>query len=144
MLALIVEDDKETLEDISLAFKICLPDCEIISTNSKEECLGIVKSKLPSIIILDRDLQNCDIYGVLQQVHSCSRAPIIFLSSTEGDSETIQALELGADELITKPIRQLLFIARVRALLRKTTTENNMSNPSIKKPGQWLFKDVGD
>ena len=136
MLALVVEDDKETLEDISLAFSVCMPDCEIVSTNSKEECLGIVKNKLPSIIILDRDLCNCDIYDVLQQVHSCSRAPIIFLSNIKVDSETIQVLEMGADELITKPIRQLLFIAHVRALLRKNTTENGIANPSIKEPRQ--------
>ena len=127
MMALVAEDDKETLENISLAFKVCLPDWKLVTTDSGKKCLETVKSKYPDIVILDKDLPDNDSFNVLRQIRLFSKVPIIFLSDTRDEPETVKALVLGADEYLTKPIRQLEFMAHVRAMLRKSKVTTNIN-----------------
>ena len=126
MLALVAESDEKTLENISLAFKICIPDCKLETTDSGKKCLEMVKSNCPDIVILDKDLSDDDSFNVLRQIRLFSKVPIIFLSDTRDEPEAVKALVLGADEYLTKPIRQLEFMARIRALLRKREATINM------------------
>ena len=122
MIILLAEDDKETLEDIIQVFKLCQPDCKLETTNSGEKCLEMMKSKCPDIVILDKDLPDHDSYDVLKQIRLYSQVPVIFLSDIQDEPEIVKALGLGADAYITKPFRQLEFMAYVRALLRKSKT----------------------
>ncbi len=103
-------------------FKICQPDCKLEITNSGKKCLEMVKSNSPDIVILDKDLPDHDSYDVLQQIRVYSQVPVIFLSDIRDEPEIVKALGLGADEYVTRPIRQLEFMAHVRALLRKSKT----------------------
>ena len=101
-MALVVESDKETLESIDLTFKICLPDCKLETTGSGKECLEMVKAKCPDMVILDGDLPDEDSFNVLRQIRMHSQVPVIFLSNTRDEYETIKAIEMGADVYITK------------------------------------------
>jgi DNA-binding response OmpR family regulator len=133
MMALVVESDKETLENVDLTFQICLPDCRLETASSGKECLEMVKAKCPDIVILDRDLPDEDGFNVLRQIRTHSQVPVIFLSNVRDEYETVKAIEMGADECITKPIRQLEFIVRVRALLRRNKVINNMNTPTKRR-----------
>ena len=136
MLALVAESDEKTLENISLAFKICIPDCKLETTDSGKKCLEMVKSNCPDIVILDKDLSDDDSFNVLRQIRLFSQVPVVFLSDIRDESETVKALEMGADEYLTKPIHQLELIARIRAMLRKskvTTNINNQAKRRLKK-----------
>ncbi len=117
-----VQNDKKNLEDIIQGYKICQLDCKLETDNSGKKCLEMVKSNCPDIVILGKDLPDYDSYDVLKQIRLYSQVPVIFLSDTRDEPEIVKALGLGADEYITKPIRQLEFMAHVRALLRKSKT----------------------
>ena len=133
MIVLIAETDKETIENISMAFKMCLPDCQLEITNSKKECLEIARSKNPNIIILDSYLLNGNSFCVIEKIRSFSEVPIVFLSNTSDESEVVSFLEGGGDAYIKKPIRQLEFIAHVRALLRKNSILSNKNAKYLKE-----------
>jgi DNA-binding response OmpR family regulator len=133
MLALIAESDKETEESITLAFKICLPDCQLETTCSGKECLEIARSRHPDIVILNRHLSEADSFDVIRQIRSFSEVPIVFLSNIRDESEAIKALEIGGDAYINRPIRQLEFMAHVRALLRKNKSTANTNNKSKRR-----------
>jgi DNA-binding response OmpR family regulator len=118
MMALVVQDDNETLEDIIQVFEMCRPDLRLEVSDSGKRCLEMVQGKCPDIVILDKDLPDGG-YEVLRQIRLLSQVPVIFLSNTRDEPEIVKALELGADKYMTKPIRQLEFMAHVRALLRQ-------------------------
>ena len=123
MKALTILDDEETLEDISRAFQMCLPECKLLSTNLGEKGIELVSSKSPDIVILDLSLPDISGFDVLKQVRSCSQVPVIILSSMRDETVIVKSLELGADEYIVKPFRQLEFMAHVRVLLRESGTK---------------------
>jgi len=120
MKALTILDDKETLEDISQAFQMCLPECRLVSTNRGEKGIELVGSESPDIVILDLNLPDVSGFDALKRIRCCSQVPVFVLSFRRDEADTVRALELGADEYIVKPFRQLEFVAHVRALLRKS------------------------
>ncbi len=119
MKALTILDDEETFEDTYRAFQMCLPECKLTTTNLGEKGIELVSSESPNIVILDLNLPDIDGFDVLKQIRCCSKVPVVVLSFFNDEADIIKSLELGADEYIVKPFRQLEFIARVRALLRK-------------------------
>jgi two-component system KDP operon response regulator KdpE len=112
--------DEATIDDIIQVFTLCQFRCKLKKTNSGKQCVEIVKSNCPDIVVLDKNLSDGDGFDAIRQIRSFSQVPIIFLSCIANEYETVKALELGADEYIIKPIRQLEFMAYVRALLRKS------------------------
>ena len=128
MKALTILDDKEALEDISQAFQMCLPECELISTNLGKKGIELVGSESPDIVILDLNPPDASGFDVLKQIRCCSQVPVIILSFRRDEADIVKALELGADEYIAKPFRQLEFMAHVRALLRKSSLKEGRVN----------------
>ena len=119
MLVVVFEDDKEILDNICLALNMCLPGCHIVAHNSSKKCLGIIKDKRPDLVILDMDITGDDVFNLLEKIKHYFDIPVIGLSSTRDENEDIKALEMGVNEYINKPFRQLEFMARTRALLRR-------------------------
>ena len=121
MKALAILDEEETFEDICRAFKMCLPECKLISTNLGEKGLELVETESPDLVILGLGLPDIDGFDVLKQIRYRFQVPVIVLSFLRDETVVVRSLELGADEYIVKPFRQLEFMAHVRALLRKNS-----------------------
>lgn len=120
MKALLAQDEDESTEAIKLAFSVCLPECELEMTNSSKRALEIISSnEAPDICIIDSNLPDCDASNLIKKIRTISEVPLIVISYIDSESEIVKALELGADEYITKPFRQLEFMAHVRSLIKK-------------------------
>ena len=87
-----------------------------------------MKTDSPDIVILDLNLPDIDGFDVLKQIRCCSEVPVVVLSFFNYEADIIKSLELGADEYIVKPFRQLEFMARVRALLRKSSLKEGKAS----------------
>jgi two-component system KDP operon response regulator KdpE len=81
--------------------------------------LAEVASLRPEGIILDLGLPDMDGKEVLRRLREWSRVPVLILSVRDSEEETIAALDLGADDYLTKPFRSLELLARLRAVLRR-------------------------
>ena len=136
MVALIVGDDKVTIEDISIAFNMCFPDCVMETTDSGAECLELIKKIYPDMIILDNDLLENDSFNLIRQIRSLYRTPIVFISDADNTSDLVMAFESGADEYIKKPIRLLEFMARSKKLVRRTKIKNMRDHQSTVMKGE--------
>ena len=134
MVALIVGDDKVTIEDISIAFNMCFSDCVLETADSGAKCLELINKIYPDMIILDNDLLENDSFNLIQQIRSLYRTPIVFISGSDNTSNLVMALESGADEYIRKPIRLLEFMARSKKLTR-TKIRNTKGHQSIVMKG---------
>jgi two-component system response regulator VicR len=132
MKVLIIEDDKEIVDAITLAFQIRWPEAKVVSTRLGRKGVELVESEVPDIVILDLGLPDISGFEVLNQTRLFSRVPIIILTVRSEESDVVKGLEWGADDYIVKPFRQLELLARVKALIRRQAPaeeENLASGP---------------
>lgn len=127
MKILLIEDDKEIIDAISLAFQIRWPEAKVVSTRLGEKGVELVESEAPDIVILDLGLPDTSGFEVLRQIRLFSHVPTIILTVRQDEADIVKGLEWGADDYITKPFRQLEFLARVKALIRRQSPEEEES-----------------
>jgi two-component system KDP operon response regulator KdpE len=84
------------------------------------EALGGVRSFDPDLVVLDLNLPDVDGLSVCRQIRAWSPVPILVLSVREDETDKVAALDLGADDYLTKPFGTDELLARVRALLRRS------------------------
>jgi two-component system alkaline phosphatase synthesis response regulator PhoP len=117
---LIVEDDP----GISLSLKDELESLgyTVIRTDNGQKGLTIARQKSPDLIILDLMLPVTDGYDVCRELRNeGNRTPIIMLTARNEEIDKVLGLELGADDYVTKPFSLRELMARVRAVLRRTS-----------------------
>ncbi len=98
------------------SFKVTL--CE-----SGDRGLDEISVAVPDAVILDLAMQGIDGMEVCRQLREWSNVPIIVLSVRDSEDDKIKALELGADDYLTKPFGIRELVARLRAVLRRTSNE---------------------
>ncbi len=124
MKVLIIEDDPQILEAVTLTFQIRWPEVELVSSQLGERGIEMVETERPDIVILDLGLPDMSGYDVLKQIRLFSDVTILILTVRAEEVDVIKGLEWGADEYMTKPFRQLELLARVKALMRRGTSLN--------------------
>ena len=88
-----------------------------------ENALAEAEAFMPHLIVLDLNMPVMGGLEVCRRVRSWSDVPILILSVREEESDKVKALDLGADDYLTKPFGIDEFLARVRALLRRATPD---------------------
>lgn len=125
---LIVDDDKEIVELIDFYMKN--NGYNTYKAFNGKEALEIFQKEQIDIVILDIMMPGLDGKEVLRKIREKSSTPIIFLSAKGEDIDKIDGLFLGADDYLAKPFNTLELIARVKALLRRSTIFNNTKEES--------------
>ena len=130
MKVLIIEDDHEIVEVISLAFQIRWPEVELVSTHLGEKGVELVESENPDIVILDLGLPDISGYDVLKGIRAFSTVPILILTVRGEEVDVVRGLEWGADDYMVKPFRQMELLSRIRALTRRASPSGG-ETPSV-------------
>lgn len=120
---LIVDDEKEIVELMDFYMKS--NGYTTYKAYNGQEALNIFKNTKIDIIILDIMMPELNGKEVLKKVREESGIPIIFLSAKGEDIDKIDGLFLGADDYMAKPFNPMELVARVRALLRRSSVFNN-------------------
>jgi two-component system response regulator VicR len=120
MKALVIEDDRNIINAIKVAFEFRWPDAAIVDSTTGARGLDLVKTESPDIVILDLNLPDVSGYDVLRDIRAFSQVPVIILTVRAEDEDMLQGLEFGADDYITKPFNYMNLLARVKAVLRRT------------------------
>ncbi|MFC2058580.1 response regulator transcription factor [Chloroflexota bacterium] len=119
MKVLIIEDDPEIVESVSLVFQIRWPEADLISAHLGEKGVDLSETEAPDIIILDIGLPDINGFEVLKRIRLFSDVPIIILTVLSEESDIVKGLELGADDYVTKPFKQMELMARIKVLIRR-------------------------
>ncbi|MCK4388137.1 MAG: response regulator transcription factor [Dehalococcoidia bacterium] len=119
MKALVIEDEADIVEAISLIFQLRWPAVEMVSTPLGEEGIQMVESESPNIVLLDINLPDVSGFQVLSEIRRFSDVPVIILTVRGVETDRVKGLELGADDYVVKPFSHLELLARVRAVLRR-------------------------
>ena len=113
---LIVEDDRGIANFVQTVLETT--GYQVLMADRCGQGILVFASHVPDLVILDLGLPDMDGEEFIRQIRSISAAPIIVLSARTEESDKVSALDLGANDFITKPFGTAELLARVRASLR--------------------------
>lgn len=117
---LIIDDDARLVKNVQTYLKDF--DYRIEGALNGMEGLEKVKTFQPDLIILDLMMPELDGLDVLREIRKDNPVPIVMLTARGEESDIVAALEVGADDYLTKPFSLRELAARVKAHLRRTAT----------------------
>jgi two-component system KDP operon response regulator KdpE len=132
---LIVEDEAELVR--ALRINLRARQYEVRCAGTGREALAVAATRPPDAIILDLGLPDIDGTEVIVELRRWYHAPIIVLSGRTSPGDKIGALDVGADDYVTKPFAMAELLARLRAALRRD--EGVQAQPRPVTIGRWLI-----
>lgn len=135
---LVIEDEKSISHFISTVLNS--NGYEAMQARSGTEALSMISSHCPDLIILDLGLPDMDGLDILRQLRSWSSLPVVVVSARSHERDKVDALDLGADDYLTKPFGTDELLARVRTAIRHTRTASG--NDEIARNGTYSVGDL--
>jgi DNA-binding response OmpR family regulator len=122
-LKILVVDDESRMRKLVKDFLV-RKNYDVIEAENGEQAIDIFFSKKDiALIILDVMMPKLDGWQVCREVRQYSKVPIIMLTAKSDEKDELLGFDLGVDEYISKPFSPKILVARVEAVLRRTTTE---------------------
>jgi two-component system response regulator RegX3 len=118
---LLVEDERSISEPLAEALR--REGFEVHVAGSAATGLELFSAHPPDLVLLDVMLPDGDGRDVLREIRQRSRAPVVMLTARGEEMDRVLGLELGADDYVTKPFSSAELIARMRAVLRRSSAE---------------------
>jgi len=116
---LVIDDDRNILAIIELYLKKA--GFQVYTCADGTSALAAFHETKPSLVVLDIMLPGRDGWAVLHDIRMESETPVIMLTAKGDTGDRVQGLELGADDYISKPVDAKELIARIKAVLRRST-----------------------
>ena len=133
---LLVEDQPELVR--ALQINLRARQYAVTTARTGREALALAVSHPPDAIILDLGLPDIDGTEVIVELRRWCQAPIIVLSGRTSPGDKIGALDVGADDYVTKPFAMAELLARLRAALRRDEGDLGREQPHPARIGAWL------
>ncbi len=122
MKLLIIDNDPEAVESVELTIGMTWPDAKIVLASSGGAGILFADSEAPDLAVLEVDLPDSDGFTVCQEIRRFSEVPIVMLSSRSKEADIVRGLQVGADDYIIKPLIPMVFLARMKAVLRRSVS----------------------
>ena len=135
---LIIEDEKSISHFISSV--LTNNGYETMQARTGSEAQSMISSHCPDLIILDLGLPDMDGMDILRQLRSWSSLPVVVVSARSHERDKVLALDMGADDYLTKPFGTDELLARVRTAIRHTRTISG--NDEIAQKGTYTVGDL--
>lgn len=119
---LIAEDSQDVAEVVAFGARMTWPGCVVTVAPSGREALELFDKMQPDLVMLDVTMPPPDGFEVCRRIREQSQSPILMLTVRDSTLDKVRALDLGADDYLTKPFDHLELLARLRALVRRTNT----------------------
>jgi two-component system response regulator RegX3 len=126
---LLVEDEESFVEALTVG--LSREGFEVSVARDGVEAIESFDDKEPDLILLDLMLPRMSGLDVCRQIRSRSDVPIIMVTAKGEEIDTVVALEVGADDYVTKPYRMRELVARMRAVMRRTPQEQVGSHVDV-------------
>ncbi|MBP3951658.1 response regulator transcription factor [Bacillus suaedae] len=123
---ILVVDDEVALLDLVTSF--LKKEYNVITTTSGMEAIQLIQTKAVDLIILDVMMEKMDGFTACEKIREISSVPVLMLTARSGEEDKIRGLKLGADDYIVKPFSPRELVARVEAVLRRSSGQKAASN----------------
>jgi two-component system KDP operon response regulator KdpE len=115
---LVVEDDRSIVDLVRA--NLMVRGFTVLVSRTGEEVVDMVQSSQPEIVLLDLMLPDADGFDLCRDIRAVSTVGLIVVSARRGEQDKVRALNLGADDYLTKPFSIEELLARITALLRRS------------------------
>ncbi len=113
MKVLLIEDDPEIVNAVSLALHYYWPDLDIISTHLGVQGVKMAGDEKPAVVLLDLGLPDITGFEVLKQIRGFSDVPVVILTVRSSEEDVLKAIQQKANGFIVKPFRQKDLMKRI-------------------------------
>jgi two-component system KDP operon response regulator KdpE len=117
-LVLVVEDDRNIVDLVQA--NLLVRGFDVVISRTGEDAVALVGELLPDVVLLDLMLPDVDGFDLCREIRTESSVGIIVVSARRGEQDKVRALNLGADDYLTKPFGIDELLARIAALLRRS------------------------
>ena len=142
MAKIMIVEDEVTIKDL-LAEELQKWNFETIGTTNFNHVLEDFQREEPQLVLLDINLPVFDGYYWCQKIRETSKVPIVFISSRNTNMDMIMAMNMGADDFVTKPFQLDVLIAKINALLRRSYNYSEVGSELLSHNGITLNVDNG-
>src|SRR5215203_4433717 len=118
---LLVDDETSIQRAVAPLLRSRGYDVEIAGTGA--EALRVVSDRAPDLVVLDLGLPDIEGTEVCRRIRETLKTPIIVLSARGAEADKVNALDLGADDYVTKPFGPEELFARIRVAMRRVMSE---------------------
>lgn len=141
---LLVEDDIGIVNSLSLY--LTQSDIKMSTAHDGEEAMRVFKDSGTTfdLIILDLNLPKKDGFSVCKEMRETSIVPIIILSARDNEDDKVRALELWADDYISKPFSPRELVARIGAILKRLGKQSNQEKKELLQSFGAIVLDMGE
>jgi len=129
-LVLAVDDDPALLRTLTINLRA--RGYQAATASDGSAALRAIEEQRPDLVVLDLGLPDLDGMAVLEQVRAVSEVPVVVLSARHSSDEKVAALNLGADDYVTKPFSMDELIARLHAALRRGGSSGTRDTPVLR------------
>jgi two-component system KDP operon response regulator KdpE len=117
---LVVDDEPPIVRAVAANLRV--RGYEVVTAASGEAALTAVEAHQPDCVVLDLGLPGVDGLEVLRRLRTWTEVPVVVLTAIDGERDKVAALDLGADDYVTKPFGVAELMARIRVALRHART----------------------
>ena len=128
---LIAEDARDVADVVAFGMRMVWPDCHVTATASGADAIQRFGEERPDLVVLDVSMPPPDGFEVCRRIREISGVPILMLTVRDSTLDKVRALDLGADDYLTKPFDHLELLARLRAHLRRASKSPSTPEPCI-------------
>jgi DNA-binding response OmpR family regulator len=127
---ILVVDDEPAIVDV-LTYNLEKAHYRVIAARDGEEALEQVRRQRPDLVILDLMLPGLDGLEVCRTIRREGDLPIIMLTARDEEIDRVVGLELGADDYVVKPFSMRELMARVKSVLRRTSSTKSTTEEML-------------
>ena len=128
---LVVDDEPSIVELLSVSLRFA--GFEVATATTGADALNKVRELSPDLLVLDVMMPGLDGFAVAQQLRSTgNQVPVLFLTAKDATEDRVQGLTIGGDDYVTKPFSLEEVVARIRAVLRRTSGATVTPAPSVR------------
>ena len=143
---LVVDDETALLRTLSINLRA--RGYDVLTAETGESALDRIREAMPDVVILDLGLPGISGVDVLRNLRRWSAIPVIVLSARHGSDDKVQALDVGADDYVTKPFGMEELLARLRAAVRRGSASESPTVETehlrVDVPGRRVWKDQNE
>jgi two-component system KDP operon response regulator KdpE len=114
-------------------------DVDIVGTGA--EALKMFAEQTPDLVVLDLGLPDLEGTEVCRRIRAASKVPIVVLSARGAETDKVNALDLGADDYVTKPFGPEELLARIRVALRRVASEEDTESGQFRAGDLTIYYD---
>ncbi len=139
MKVLAVDDDPDIIEAVGICFALRWPEVELVQAPDGNSALSLFGIEQPDVVILDVGLPDISGLDVCSRLREMTDVPIVMLTARDSELDMVKGLETGADDYITKPFSHLELLARIKAVLRRSSVGALGTNEAAFVQGPFKF-----